>query len=245
LKALAIVGAPTSNVALLLAVPAVGVCVVVTPEVTLGSEPTVELVTLNVTVQLPLAGMVIPLKLSDVAPALKVDGVVPTQVPPTAPPSALIFASVSVNAPPVIAVALVFFKVSVTSELPAEAIDVGLNALTLVGAPTSRVALLLAVPAVGVCVVVTPEVTLGLEPTVELVTLNVTVQLPLAGMVIPLKLSAVAPAVNELGMVPTQVPPTAPPSALIFASVSLNAPPVMAMALVFFKVSVTVELPPD
>jgi hypothetical protein len=115
----------------------------------------------------------------------------------------------------------------------------------MVGAPTSNVSLLLAVPAVGVCVVVTPEATLGSEPTVVLVTLNVTVQLPLAGIVIALKLSAVAPAVNELGVVPTQVPPTAPPTALIFANVSVNAPPVSAVVSLLVRVRVTTELPPD
>jgi len=233
-------------VAVLLAVPAVGVCVVVTPEVVLGCEPGVELVTLNVTVQLLLAGIVTPLKLSAVAPAVNVFGVVPTQVPPTAPPTALMFESVSVNAPPVSAVVLVFFKVSVTVEDPPDGIDAGLNALVMVGAAsTVSVAVLLTLPAVGVCVVFTPEVAFGSEPAVELVTLNVTVQLPLAGIVIPLKLRAVAPAVSDVGVVPTQVPPTAPPNALIFESVSLNAPPVRAAVLLLVKVSVTVEDPPD
>src|SRR5271170_796002 len=140
----------TVSFGLLLALPAVGVCVVFTPEVVLGSEPTVVLVTLNVTVQLPLAGMVIPVKLRAVTPAVNELGVVPTQVPPTAPPTALMFVSVSVNAPPVSAVALVFFKVSVTVEVPPDAIEVGLNALAMVGVPTFSVVLLLAAPAIGV-----------------------------------------------------------------------------------------------
>jgi hypothetical protein len=106
---------------------------VVTPEVVLGLVPVVVLVTLKVTVQLPLAGMVIPVKLRAVAPALKVDGAVPTQVPPTVPPTALIFASVSVNAPPVRAVVLLFVKVNVTVEDPPDVIEVGLNALAMVG----------------------------------------------------------------------------------------------------------------
>ena len=127
----------------------------------MGNEPAVELVTLKVTVQLLLAGIVIPLKLSAVAPAVNVFGAVPTQVPPTAPPSAAIFVSVSANAPPVSAVALVFFKVRVTVEEPPDAMDVGLNALVIVGAArTVSVAVLLAVPAVGVCVVFTPDVVL-------------------------------------------------------------------------------------
>src|ERR1035438_8425519 len=156
--------------------------------------------------------MVIPVKLRAVAPALRVEGVVPTQVPPTAPPTALIFDNVSVNAPPVKAEVLPFFKVSVTVEEPPDGIDVGLNAFAMVGKPTPSVAVLLAAPAVGVCVVVTPEVVLGSEPAVVLVTLKVTVQLPLAGIVIPLKLRAVAPAVSDAGLVPTQRPPTAPPT---------------------------------
>jgi hypothetical protein len=110
---------------------------------------------------------------------------------------------------------------------------------------TVNVAVLLPLPAVGVCVVFTPEVVLGWDPLVVLVTLNVTVQLELAGMVIPVKLSAVAPAVNVLGVVPVHVPPTAPPEALIFESVSVNAPPVSAVVLLLVKVNVTVEDPPD
>jgi hypothetical protein len=120
--------------------------------------------------------------------------------------------------------------------------------LAIVGvgnAVTVRSAVLLTAPAVGVCVVFTPEVVFGLDPAVVLVTLNVTVQLELAGMVIPLKLSAVAPAVNVLGVVPTQVPPTDPPTALIFDSVSVNAPPVSAVVLLLVKVNVTVDEPPD
>jgi hypothetical protein len=58
-------------------------------------------------------------------------------------------------------------------------------------ADTARVALLLPVPADGVCVVVTPDVTLALAPMVLLVTLKVTVQLPLAGRTIPVKLKDV------------------------------------------------------
>jgi hypothetical protein len=63
----------------------------------------------------------------------------------------------------------------------------GANALAMVGRGERRhrqVAVLLAAPAVGVCAVVTPDVVLGLAPTVLLVTLKITVQLPLAGIVI-------------------------------------------------------------
>lgn len=110
---------------------------------------------------------------------------------------------------------------------------------------TVSVAVLLTAPAVGVCVVVTPEVALGLPPTALLVTLKITVQLPLAGIVIPVKLRAVAPAIGVLGVVPAQVPVTAPPTALMLASVSVNAPPVRAEALPLERVRVTGEVPPD
>src|SRR5947209_4286196 len=94
---------------------------------------------------------------------------------------------------------------------------------------TVRVAVLLAGPAAGVCVVVTPDVVLLLAPTFVLVTPKVTVQLPLAGILSPVKLSAVAPADRLLGVVPVHVPPTAPPTALMFTSVSVNAPPERAV----------------
>ena len=152
----------------------------------------------------------------------------------------------SVKAPPVRAEALLLDKVRVTTELPPDWIEAGLNALAMVGAAsTVSVAVLLAAPALGVCVVVTPEVVLLLLPGVLLVTLKIAVQLPLRGMVIPLKLRAVAPAVKEDGVVPEQVPLTAPPAALMLVSVSVNAPPVRAEALLLDKVRVTTEVPPD
>src|SRR5260370_1417804 len=109
---------------------------------------------------------------------------------------------------------------------------------------TVRVAVLLPDPAVGVCVVVTPDVELLLLPAFVLVTLKVTVQLPLAGMLIPVKLSAVVPDVKVFGVLPVHVPPTAPPAALMLARVSLNAPPVRVVVLPLDSVSVTVDVPP-
>ncbi len=81
-------------------------------------------------------------------------------------------------------------------------------------------------------------------PGVLLVTAKLTVQMPL-GIVMPVKLKAVAPATSVFGVVPVQVPPTAPPTALIFTSVSVNEAPVSDEAFELFKVSVTVEVPPD
>ena len=104
----------------------------------------------------------------------------------------------------------------------------------------------LPVPGEAVCVVVTPEVELGRTPGELLVTSKITVHELLAGIVIPLKLKAVAPATRLAGVVPTQVPVTAPPTALILLSVSVNAPPVSAVeVLLLLKVTVTVEVPPD
>jgi hypothetical protein len=245
---LAIVGEAklvTVRLALLLAVPAVDVCVVVTPEVAFGLTATWVLVTLKITVQLPPPGIVIPVKLSEVWPPLKEVGVVPVQVPVTDPAVVLMLDSVSVNAPPVRAEALLLVSVRVTTEVPPDTIEVGLNALAMVGAAsTVRFAVLLPEPA-EVCVVVTPDVLLGWTPGVLLVTLKVTVQLALVGILIPVKLRAVWPPLKEVGVVPVQVPVTDPAAVLMLVSVSVNAPPVRAEALLLVKVRVTTELPPD
>src|ERR1700733_4270501 len=101
----------------------------------------------------------------------------------------------------------------------------------MVGAAnTVRVAVLLTAPAVGVWVVVTPEVVLLWAPATLLVTLKVTVQLLLNGMVMPVKLRLVWPAVKDEGLAP-QVPPTAPPAALMLVRASVKAPPVRAEVL--------------
>ncbi|MGD0632618.1 MAG: hypothetical protein ABR987_25110, partial [Terracidiphilus sp.] len=118
---------------MLLTGPAVDDCAVVTPEVVFGWVPIVVLVTVKVTVQLLFAGIVIPEKLSEVAPPERVAGLVPTQVPPTAPPKALMFTSVSVKEPPVRAVLLLLLSVRVTTEFAPDTIAFGLNALAMVG----------------------------------------------------------------------------------------------------------------
>ena len=84
------------------------------------------------------------------------------------------------------------------------------NPSAKIRSPTVRFAVLLAGPAAGVSVAVTPEVVFGYTPIVLLVTEKTTVQLPFAGIVIPEKASAVDPAPNVLGVVPAQVPVTAP-----------------------------------
>src|SRR5258708_26656910 len=96
-------------------------------------------------------------------------------------------------------------------------------------------AVLLAEPADGVCVVVTPDVVLGFAPAVLLVTLKVTVQLLLAGIVMPVKLSAVAPALKDDGVVPVQVAPTAPRPPPMLHSISFDPSPVRKESLLFHK----------
>ena len=219
------------------------VCVVVTPDDWLDWTPAVVLVTLKITVQLLLAGIAIPVNVRAVAPAVKEDGLA-AQVPVTLPPAALMLASVSVNVPPLSAMPLLLDIVKVKVEVAPAGMVVGLNASEMVGklsAVTVRLTEAAAVPAAGVCVVVTPEAALGCVPTVLLVTVRMTVQLPLAGMVIPLKLSAVVPAVKLF--VSPHVPLTAPAVALMFVSVSVNWPPVRFTELLLVKVKVSVEVP--
>jgi hypothetical protein len=146
-----VASAVTVRLAVLLAVPAVGVCVVVTPEVVFGLEATLVLVTLKMMVQLLLAATEILLKLRAVWPAVKEAGMAP-QVPVTLPAVVLMFTSVSETEPPLRAVpALLLAIVRVTTEVPPDGMDVGLNALLIVGGPnTVRVAVLLTAPAVGV-----------------------------------------------------------------------------------------------
>ena len=119
--------------------------------------------------------------------------------------------------------------------------------MVMVGAgrvATVRVAVLLPVPAVGVCVVVTPLVELGLPATLLLVTVNVTVQLLEAGILNPVKLIEVCPAVSDVGVVPVQVPPTVPATALMFTNVSDNAPPDNAVLLVLLVSGSRGKYPP-
>ncbi len=136
--------------------------------------------------------------------------------------------------------------VIVKVETPFKVIEDGVKLFAICGVPvTVNVAVLLAAPAVVVCVVVTPDVVFGLIPATLLVTEKVTVQLLLAGIVIPLKLKAVAPADKLLGDVPVHVPPIAPATALILIRVSVNDAFVKADALLFDNVSVTTDVPPE
>src|SRR5471032_1004857 len=150
--------------------------------------------------------------------------------------------SVSVNANPLQFTAWVLVSVMVRVDGTPSATDTGLNALVTFIPATVRFTVGDTAPATGVCVVVTPEVALGCTPGVVLVTTIVTVQLPPAGIVIAVKLNAVAPLTSAAGVVPTQVPPTAcAPETDMLVSVSVKAAPVIAanpFGLVSVKVSV-------
>lgn len=99
-------------------------------------------------------------------------------------------------------------NVNVNVEIVPAGVGVGAKALVSATCDTCKFAVLDATPTVGVWVVVIPLVVLGNNPAVELVTTTVNVQLPLAGKTMPVKLSAVAPFVNDAGVMPVQVPPT-------------------------------------
>ncbi len=92
---------------------------------------------------------------------------------------------------------------------------------------------------------VTPLAVLGLVPTVLEVTNTVTVQLLLAGIVIPLKLRLVCPLVKLLPLAPVHVPPAlCAPLIDMLLDVSLKLALVIATALGFVSVKVIVEVPP-
>lgn len=108
---------------------------------------------------------------------------------------------------PVRFVALVLDSVKVIVDVSPDGMDVGLNALAIVGlARTVRSTDEETGPG-RVCVVSTPLVTLGFTPTVVEVTVTVTVQVLSEGMVIPEKFRSVSPIVKLLELAPVQVPP--------------------------------------
>lgn len=127
-------GAITLNVAVLLTGPAAGISVVETPDVTFDFVPAVELVTSKMTVQ-PAGGIVMPPKLSAVAPTTMLDGVIPTQVPDTGPPTAVMPTKVSLNVAPVRSTAFGLESVRDTVLLPPAGIDASSKPLVIVGGP--------------------------------------------------------------------------------------------------------------
>jgi hypothetical protein len=115
----------------------------------------------------------------------------PTHVPVAAPVALMnILASVSENAALVSATPFVFVIAKSIWLVPPSAIVGVTKVFTMVGATavTVSVAVLDTAPT-GVCALETPEVVFGKAPGVFAVTSRVTVQLPLAGIVSPLKVS--------------------------------------------------------
>ncbi len=77
------------------------------------------------------------------------------------------------------------------------------------------------------------------------VTPTVTVQLLLAGIVIPLKLRLLCPLVRLLPLAPVQVPPAfCAPLIDILLNVSVKLAPVIATLFGFVSVKVIVDVPP-
>ena len=180
--------ATTTRFAVLLPAPAVGVCALVAPLVVVGLVPMVLLVSTAVTLQLAFAARAMPLKLKLVALAMSVEGVTPVQVPLTDwAPDTRILTRVSLKLILVKATGLGLDKVKVTVSMPPGNIDAALKVLAIVGASTitTRFAVFDAGPAATDSAALIPLVVLGLVPTERLVTVMVTVQLLLAGMVRP------------------------------------------------------------
>ena len=209
--------------------------------------------TCTVTVQLPLAGMVRPLKERLVAPAVNELPAAPVQVPPAAPVAKIcIPVSASVKATEVSAAALLLARVMVSVDLLAG--DAALVRMTpgkkptdsCGGESTTRFAVLEAGPATGDSLLVTPEAVLLLMPELLLVTVTVTVQLPVNGMVSPEKFNVpVWPAAKLFDDAPAQLPPAAPaPLMLMLARVSVKLEPVRGTLLELASVKVRRLVPP-
>ena len=153
-------------------------------------------VTATVTVQVPLAAMVPPEKLTEVLPAAgaKVGEPQPVVVAFGVAATSIPAGNVSVKATPVRVVPVLEFVIVKVSVLtPPTAIGFGENALAMLGgATTDKVSVpVLPVPPL---VEVTLPVVFTLAPPVVAVTATVTVQVPLAAMVPPEKLTEVLPA---------------------------------------------------
>ena len=96
---------------------------------------------------------------------------------------------------------------------------------------------------VGACALETPvDVVFGLVPTVELVTVTETMQLPFAGIVKPVKFNAVCPLVNMFD--PLHPSTVCPPDTDIFTSVSAKDALVSAIPLLLVRVKLMIEVPP-
>ena len=116
--------------------------------------------------------------------------------------------------------------------------------LTVAGATTVRLTDVEPLPTV-VWSVVTPLAVFGYTPGVADVTITVTVQLPLAGIVIPLKFRLVAPFKRLLLVAPVQVPAAFwAPLIVMPVRVSVKVAFVNALVFGFVRLNVMIEVPP-
>lgn len=231
---------------------------VVTPLVAFGWTPTTLLVTASVTVQLPLAGIVKPLRLNAVCPSVRLLPLAPTQVPPAfCAPLTAMSVSASVKLAPVRAIPFVFVKVKLIVDVPPLTIVAGLKAFTMVGlASALTVRSSAAVPPVNASpppVPVTALVVFVTVPGVLLVTLTVTAQLAPAAKLATFRRTFPSPAVLAAPAVVVTVPQAAgvkpkvvsfrvtPPGKVSGSCTLVNAPGLPAG---FVAVSVITLVPP-
>lgn len=107
---------------------------------------------------------------------------------------------------------LVIVSVSVTGLPGPPTVPVGLKAFVIVGGASAVKDAVAPAPAVGVCSVVTPLTLLIIVPADAAVTVTSTkiVQLPLAGILMPLNVTTPTAVLPALGIAPVQVPRPAP-----------------------------------
>jgi hypothetical protein len=196
-NALTMLGAET-DVTVSVSVPVLPVppLVEVTLPVVFTLAPLVVAVTSTVTVQVPLAAMVPPEKLTEVLPAAgaKVGEPHPVVLAFGVAATSRPAGNESVKATPVRVVpAFEFVIVKVSVLTPLREIGFGENALAMLGGEIA-VNVAVAVLPVPPSVEVTLLVVFTFVPAVVAVTLTVTVQVPLAAMVPPEKLTDVLPA---------------------------------------------------
>ncbi len=200
------------------------------------------LVTFTVTVHEPLAGMGAP-ESATLAPLFTAVTVPPAQV--VAPPAAAVFTSpagyASVNAAPVMALALELASVMVRTDVPLTPIGFGLNAFASVAcAITVKVA---EAPAeLPALVVVIAPVEFRYAPAAALVTFTVTLHEPLGGTVPP-ESATLLPFAAAVTVAPAQL--VEAPGAAVFTRpagyVSVKAAPVAANAFGLTIVIVSTE----
>ncbi len=210
--------------------------------------------TFTFTVQVAPAAMLPPLNATELAPAAGAKVGAPQPVVLAFGTAATTIApgatgKVSLKATPAIALfTLGLAMVKVRVVVPPGRIGFGANSLSITGG-TITVSVATAEPPgplfSPVCVVEMKPLMLVLGPGTELVTLTATVQVPVAGMVPPLKARLVAPTIGAVALKP-QVLLTKPAvdTVMPVGNASANVAPVSATEFVFVNVKVKVEVAP-